>query len=732
MQLKHIKLSGFKSFVDPTKISFPTNMVGVVGPNGCGKSNVIDAVRWVLGELSAKNLRGESMVDVIFNGSENRKASGQCSIELLFDNSSAKIGGEYASFNEVSIKRVMTRDAQSDYFINNTKCRRKDVQDIFLGTGLGPSSYAIIEQGMVSKLVSAKPDELRTHIEEAAGVSKYRERRRETESRIKRTKENLSRVKDIRDEIGRLIKRLENQAKAAEKYNLLKQDKSRFELDKAILFSIEAKSNRDDLQKKLDALNRDLKIKNAESDTAQSQIDQFRTENESVLSEYEEAQKNFYSVGAEIAKREANLQNINKNEDETKLNLERVKQSYEEAKETEKNFDELSPSERAMHILESMIVTIEKFGINNDNIRDKAIELKGLLTDILNIATAQSKTLTDEYLSRQNDLENQIQEAEELKKSIEVEMKDFVSKSSDAESILISLRQKQSKFNEELRELENKKSIADLDSRSISEKITNIRVEQKTYEINLENSNKKIKEAGIDIETINFSDYENQTIEDLEEKLVDIETKIIRLGAINLAAPEEIEEESKRKDELDIQYDDLTQALNKLTAAIKKIDQETKTIFKDSFDSVNLKLKEMFPKLFGGGVAELTLTEDDSLNAGVVLMARPPGKKNSSISQLSGGEKALTALALVFAIFDLNPAPFCLLDEVDAPLDDLNTLRFINMVEEMSKTVQFIFITHNKVSMERSDFLMGVTMQEAGVSRMVSVDVNQALELAES
>ena len=311
-------------------------------------------------------------------------------------------------------------------------------------------------------------------------------------------------------------------------------------------------------------------------------------------------------------------------------------------------------------------------------------------------------------------------------------MKDFVSKSSDAESILISLRQKQSKFNEELRELENKKSIADLDSRAISEKITNIRVEQKTYEINLENSNKKIKEAGIDIETIDFSDYEDQSVKDLEEKLVDIETKIIRLGAINLAAPEEIEEESKRKDELDIQYDDLIQALDKLTAAIKKIDQETKTIFKDSFDSVNLKLKEMFPKLFGGGVAELTLTEDDSLNAGVVLMARPPGKKNSSISQLSGGEKALTALALVFAIFDLNPAPFCLLDEVDAPLDDLNTLRFINMVEEMSKTVQFIFITHNKVSMERSDFLMGVTMQEAGVSRMVSVDVNQALELAES
>ena len=732
MQLKHIKLSGFKSFVDPTKISFPTNMVGVVGPNGCGKSNVIDAVRWVLGELSAKNLRGESMVDVIFNGSEKRKASGQCSIELLFDNSSAKIGGEYASFNEVSIKRIMTRDAQSNYFINNTKCRRKDVQDIFLGTGLGPSSYAIIEQGMVSKLVSAKPDELRTHIEEAAGVSKYRERRKETESRIKRTKENLSRVKDIRDEIARLIRRLENQAKAADKYHLLKKDKAKLELDKAILFSIEAKNNRDSLQKNLDAHNRDLKIKNAECQTIQSQIDQYRTENDSILSEYETAQKNFYAVGAEIAKREANLQNINKSESETKYSLQKAKQNYEKARESEKNFDELSPSEKAMHILNDVIDIIEKYGINNDSIHEKAQKLKKLLVDILNIATAQSKSLTEEYLSRQNELEVQIEEAESLKGSIEEEMEEFVNKSSKAESVLIDLRQKQSKFNEELRDLENKKSIADLDSRSISEKITDVRVELKTYEINLENSNKKIKEAGIEIESIDFSVYEGTTFEEIEDKLIDVDAKIIKLGAINLAAPEEIAEESARKEELDEQYADLTEALDKLTAAIKKIDDETKTIFKDSFNAVNTRLKEMFPKLFGGGMAELTLNDDDALNAGVVLMARPPGKKNSSISQLSGGEKALTALALVFAIFELNPAPFCLLDEVDAPLDDLNTLRFINMVEEMSKSIQFIFITHNKVSMERSDYLMGVTMQEAGVSRMVSVDVSQALQLADS
>ena len=995
MQLNHIKLSGFKSFVDPTKISFPTNLVGVVGPNGCGKSNVIDAVRWVLGELSAKNLRGESMVDVIFNGSENRKPSGQCSIELLFDNSSGKIGGEYASFSEISIKRIMTRDAQSTYFINSTKCRRKDVQDIFLGTGLGPSSYAIIEQGMVSKLVSAKPEELRTHIEEAAGVSKYRERRRETENRIKKTKENLSRVKDIKDEIERLIRRLENQANAAEKYNLFKGEESQKQTDIAILYSLEAKNNRDKLQKNLDALNRDLKIKQAESDSKQAQIDEHRTENASVVDAYENAQKNFYSIGAEIAKHESDLHNINKSEISNNEALERAKTSYQNAIEKESSFkdlspkekelkldiaivkalnalekkstidisikpleekitqkqneldskqnvidiekreqveiteeiktlqqkkysaeadiariegalqnlnkikenakldfkkaennyteavqkeannEHLSPKEKAIHLLDSISDLLKAFGSKAESINSKLFELKELLISILKIASDQSKSYTDdflnrknqleehikatsediivkntelselkvknttinnelstklqnqsnvdekirdldgsksivsnelrglekdisdlrlelrthevnlenasvvldkagvnisnldsskyqgadlvslessldeiqkniaelgtsnlaspeEYLERQNDLIKSLSEGEIKKAEIQKIMSDLVEKSSNAESVLTDIRQKQSEFNDSLRDLENQKSIAELDLKSIGEKVTNLRLDLKTHEINLDNANAKIKESGLNIDNIDFSKYENMNINELQNSLTDIQAKIIRLGAINLAAPEEIASESKRKEELDIQYNDLTNALEKLTGAIKTIDSETKTRFQDSFDAINSRMKEVFSKLFGGGIAELALTEDDALNAGVVIMARPPGKKNSSISQLSGGEKALTALALVFAIFELNPAPFCILDEVDAPLDDLNTMRFINMVEEMSKTVQFIFITHNKVSMEKSDHLMGVTMQEAGVSRMVSVDVNQALEFAEA
>jgi chromosome segregation ATPase len=995
MQLKHIKLAGFKSFVDPTKISFPTNLVGVVGPNGCGKSNVIDAVRWVLGELSAKNLRGDSMVDVIFNGSENRKASGQCSIELLFDNSSGKIGGEYSAFNEISIKRLMNRDAQSTYYINSTKCRRKDVQDIFLGTGLGPSSYAIIEQGMVSRLVSAKPEELRTHIEEAAGVSKYRERRRETESRIKKTKENLSRVKDIKDEIERLIRRLENQANAAEKYNALKKEESENQINTAILFSLEAKNNRDQLQKNLDGLNRDLKIKQAESDTKQSQIDEYRTQNESVVDSYELAQKNFYTIGAEIAKFEADLQNISKSEasnlsslqrakdsykkalekessfkdlspkqQELKLNIaiikaldsvknkERIiekikpletdieakqldldsreetikvakdkqrianekvnelkaasfsiggniarlegsihnldkveiqankdlvsaKDSYEKALEKESNTENLSPKEKTIHLIDSISELLNNLGSSATVINEKVKELKELLMSILKIASDQSKSYTeeflkrqkeieellkrnsdekmsaeknlrelhaqqtkliddlashnatlseldsevrdldggklfvanelravekevndlrldlrtyeinlqnasqildkaevnisnlkpedyqgmdleslevsldevqkninslgsinlaspDEYLERQNELSETIKSNQDRKLKIQNSMSELVNKSSEAESVLLDIRQKQSKFNESMRDLENKKSLAELDLKSISEKVTNVRLDLKTYEINLENANTKIKEAGLKIEEIDYSKYEGLNTKDLQDRLAEIQAKIIRLGAINLAAPEEIAQESKRKEELDIQYEDLTQALDKLSGAIKTIDAETKTRFQDSFDAINARMKEVFTKLFGGGYAELALTEGDALNAGVVIMARPPGKKNSSISQLSGGEKALTALALVFGIFELNPAPFCILDEVDAPLDDLNTMRFINMVEEMSKTVQFIFITHNKVSMEKSDHLMGVTMQEAGVSRMVTVDVNQALEFAEA
>jgi len=995
MQLKHIKLAGFKSFVDPTRISFPTNMVAVVGPNGCGKSNIIDAVRWVLGELSAKNLRGDSMSDVIFNGSDLRKPSGQCSIELLFDNSMGKLGGEYAKYNEISIKRLMTRDGQSNYSINNTSCRRKDVQDIFLGTGLGPRSYAIIEQGMVSKIVSAKPEEMRTFIEEAAGISKYKERRKETEQRIKKTKENLSRVLDIRDEIKRLINRLQNQANAAEKYKKFQIEEKDLKLNISILNSLSAKAQKDKLSSQIASLANQITVKSAEVETQQSTIDQIRTEHSSVLSAFEIAQKNFYSIGADIARYEANIQNLNKTESQTKADLatakesysraiekessfdtlnpkenelklniailkalqaneqkqkleiqiydlessillksdevqkhqgtiekikndhaslsasfdeaqstfssistdiarqeanlqnlekleaqslsdlERAKVSYQAALEKESNQENLSPKEKAMNLLDNILESLGNLGSNGDSIKSKALELKAALTSILKIASDQSKSMTDEYLQRQNRLEETllqtaekksqiekelvlfsakkvesegsldsykskksevnelIRKSEELKSGSSIELRslesqknnlkldlrtfevnlenasiilekaevkiseinpsDFASldlanlenslaviqssisalssinlaapdeylsrqnnltellqqtelkkneanqelailiqKSASAEGELNTIRQKQSKVDESIRDNENKKSIASLDLRALEEQSNNLKLDFRTFEVNLDNASQALTRAGLAIGDINPEEFKDMDISNLEQSLAGVQAKIISLGAINLAAPDEIAEESQRMEELDAQLEDLNEALEKLQGAIKKIDAESKLKFDESFHAVNSKIQEIFPKLFGGGRAALELLEGDSLNSGITLTAQPPGKKNATISQLSGGEKAMTALSLVFALFELNPAPFCLLDEVDAPLDDLNATRFVAMVEEMSDRVQFIFITHNKISMEKSDHLMGVTMQEAGVSRVVSVDVKEALKLAAS
>ena len=995
MQLKHIKLAGFKSFVDPTRISFPTNMVAVVGPNGCGKSNVIDAVRWVLGELSAKNLRGDSMSDVIFNGSDLRKPSGQCSIELLFDNSMGKLGGEYAKYNEISIKRLMTRDGQSNYSINNTSCRRKDVQDIFLGTGLGPRSYAIIEQGMVSKIVSAKPEEMRTFIEEAAGISKYKERRKETEQRIKKTKENLSRVLDIRDEIKRLINRLQNQANAAEKYKKFQVEEKDLKLNISILNSLSAKAQKDKLSSQISSLANQITVKSAEVETQQSTIDQIRTEHSSVLSAFEIAQKNFYSIGADIARYEANIQNLNKTESQTKADLATAKESYSRAIEKESSFDtlnpkenelklniailkalqaneqkqkleiqindlessillksdevqkhqgtiekikndhaslsasfdeaqssfssistdiarqeanlqnlekleaqslsdldrakasyqaalekesnqeNLSPKEKAMNLLDNILESLGNLGSNGDSIKSKALELKAALTSILKIASDQSKSMTDEYLQRQNRLEETllqtaekksqiekelvlfsakkvesegsldsykskksevnelIRKSEELKSGSSIELRslesqknnlkldlrtfevnlenasiilekaevkiseinpsDFASldlanlesslaeiqssisalssinlaapdeylsrqnnltellqqtelkkneadqelailiqKSASAEGKLNTIRQKQSKVDESIRDTENKKSIAALDLRALEEQSNNLKLDFRTFEVNLDNASQALTRAGLVIGDINPEEFKDMDISNLEQSLAGVQAKIISLGAINLAAPDEIAEESQRMEELDAQLEDLNEALEKLQGAIKKIDAESKLKFDESFNAVNSKIQEIFPKLFGGGRAALELLEGDSLNSGITLTAQPPGKKNATISQLSGGEKAMTALSLVFALFELNPAPFCLLDEVDAPLDDLNATRFVAMVEEMSDRVQFIFITHNKISMEKSDHLMGVTMQEAGVSRVVSVDVKEALKLAAS
>ena len=1167
MRLKCIKLAGFKSFVDPTTVNFPSNLCAVVGPNGCGKSNIIDAVRWVMGESSAKNLRGENMTDVIFNGSSGRKPVGQASIELVFDNSDGTLLGEYAAFTEISIKRKVSRDGDNSYYLNGTKCRRRDITDIFLGTGLGPRSYAIIEQGMISKLIEAKPEDLRVYIEEAAGISKYKERRRDTESRMRRTQENLERLTDIRDELERQLARLQRQAQAAEKYAEYKKEER---LLKAQLQAL--KFQQLDLQAKAKQAGiRDLELRMESFVTDQvnkdTQIEKYRSQYTELGDKFNEVQGRYYAIGAEIARLEQSIQHASERARQLQADLDQTSRDSKEAEENllidtqkteawEEELLELEPelelvkaaeetsgeslidAEEAMQrwqndwdsfnqraaeprqraevqqsriqhleqVQQRLLQRIEKLreekanlqdgsddeSINelteqlaeldlvadekrmqldafveqldstrNDNNRfvneldqarsqlqkmrgrhaslealqqaamgeknkavtqwlaqndltnkprlaesisvadgwDKALETvlgnalqavcvdqvdavtgllenltqgelvlfdtnakapsapttkasllsakvtaswdaQGLLAGIyiaddLTAALALRKQLsanesvitrdgiwlsphwvrvtrdTDassgviarrqeleelaaaiasaeesietisaqledgratikrleqdrETLRRQVDEENrkygelrsqlsakqvrieqmnmrreradnEIREAREqmeqeaehlsearmiLSEAIEMmeqdtdlresllqqrddirtgldtarqrarhdkdkaheiamcyqsvktqldsirlgigrlreqtsrlqerreqllasiadnrdpveeyklELEASLSKRLSVEASLTEARRALETVEHELRNSEQARNRAEQEVQAVRAHLEQERLAAQMFEVQRAGIVEQLQEEELNLDIILAEMPEGTEVKPLEEELESLAGKISRLGPINLAAIDEYKTESERKNYLDAQNADLIEALETLENAIKRIDRETRTRFKETFDQVNKSLQELFPKVFGGGHAYLELTGEELLDTGITIMARPPGKRNSTIHLLSGGEKALTAIALVFSIFRLNPAPFCMLDEVDAPLDDANVGRYARMVEEMSAQVQFIYITHNKNAMEMAHQLLGVTMHEPGVSRLVTVDVDEAAELA--
>ena len=821
MRLNSIKLSGFKSFVDPTTVTFPSSMSCIVGPNGCGKSNVIDAVRWVLGESSAKNLRSDSMTDVVFNGSSSRKPVSKASVELFFDNKEGRIGGEFSSYNEISVRRSLELDGQSNYYLNGTSCRKKDITDVFLGTGLGPRSYAIIEQGMISQLVSAKPEEMRGYIEEVAGISRYLERKKETESRIKRTKENLSRLEDLREEISRLLFKLQRQAKAAEKYHELRKDENKAQL--MLLGSQWRDVSRVLESKEKEVKDQELKVEeiNSEKNTSDSEIIKLRAQQIELQTELDKVQQEFYSFGADISRteQEISLKKDRLNEIEEKLstnaiqidsrkneltNLQQSKSTaasqladIESELQTIKSSDDvkinnaeaeriegswlvfITNTRKLLSKFKETALSIELKIKNNESTQDQLSEINAIIEEIetlekeperltkstqdfLSNASEDAKQerinlidKTDKYAGLQAKLasinsedahiNNKLKEIEKDNLDLEQESKDLQKPIEEIQKKLDELLSDRLKVEQKL--LESRKSIEECNASihaierekiekeqaaiKLRELLENLRLERQASKIEQNNIEKKVSELGGDLLKIQ-QDLEDKDVAEYAAELESIELKISRLGAINLAAMEEYDQESKRKELLDEQHNELMEALETLEKAITKIDKETRTTFKDTFDKLNNSLAQSFPKLFGGGHAELIMLGDDLLTCGIGISARPPGKKNASVSQLSGGEKALTAIATVFAFFELNPAPFCLLDEVDAPLDDLNTMRFIDLVDEMSQRVQFVYITHNKISMEKSKHLMGVTMQEPGVSRMVAVDVDQAVEMAAS
>ncbi|MEC8859388.1 MAG: chromosome segregation protein SMC [Pseudomonadota bacterium] len=1178
MRLKSIKLAGFKSFVDPTTVNFPSNLCAVVGPNGCGKSNIIDAVRWVMGESSAKNLRGENMTDVIFNGSGGRKPVGQASIELVFDNSDNRIKGEYAQFSEISIKRKVTRDGQNVYMLNGTKCRRRDITDIFLGTGLGPRSYSIIEQGMVSRLIESKPEELRIFIEEAAGISKYKERRRDTENRIKRTRENLERLTDIREELDRQLQHLHRQAQAAEKY---KEYKAQERDLNAQYNAIRWRALNDEVESKQTVI-KDLELQIeaviAEQRALDAQHEQLLLNQTDLNDKLSEVQGRYYSIGGDIARIEQSIEHHIERMKQLRADLDDNRRNFsdsqaemdvdvqkmdtlqdeldglapelemaestaeesaiqlEEAEERMQNWqhewdtfsqrseeprqtaeveqsriqqlekivergierrarlkeeretlgenpeqdaiDELSMQlaqmedtldaeqarnsdlagsieqerGRGQQLSQSLDQTrseLQKYkgqfaslealqqaalGQKNDKLNkwldqrglsqrprlgelvrvaegwEKAVEavlgdtlqavcvedlggalgtlaetlpnvtligdgalapspsrlsgdgakapspdnaaasliskisgkidvgplLTGILAvDTLEQAMAQRASLRDEQsivtrdgvwlgrnwirvrktvdasegllarkgemarlseqmeelqarvddlveqqqqsrdalrdleaqredvqrqiaqLSREySDLKSRLSakimkeeqtnqrrqrvqhELEELQKQLEFEqdnitqsrerlqaaldtmeqdverreqllqqrddlrqtldqvrqkarhdkdhhhqinmraqllnsqissLKDTMARMSTQvqrsreriESIerqlsesdsplegkraeLEELLQKRLEVEEQmntakaaaddnehqLRAMEQQRAGFERQAAGLREKLMENRLKTEGDLVKREALSEQLREARYDLDTVLANLPEDLSASGCEQELEALGQRISRLGAINLAAIEEYQQQSERKVYLDAQNEDLEKALLTLENAIRKIDRETRTRFKETFDKINAGLQELFPKVFGGGHAYLDMTGDDLLDTGVAIMARPPGKRNSTIHLLSGGEKAMTAIALVFSIFRLNPSPFCMLDEVDAPLDDANVGRYSRLVKEMSDTVQFVFITHNKLTMETANQLLGVTMHEPGVSRIVAVDIEEAAELA--
>ncbi len=1162
MRLTKIKLAGFKSFVDSTEFLMPSNLIGVVGPNGCGKSNIIDAVRWVMGETSAKMLRGASMTDVIFSGSSARKPVGTAMVELIFDNSDGQVKGEFAKYTEISVKRQVSRDGQSKYYLNRTKCRKKDITDLFLGTGLGPRSYAIIEQGMISRIVESKPEELRSYIEEAAGISKYRERRRETERRIKHTRENLERLDDLRAEVGKHINKLKRQAKNAEKYTGLKDqyrvievellslqwqqwqnqtiksnkivtefdlaleeiktgligsetqiDKQRIthhllqdkgnkvqeqlyvintEIGKIEQFISHTKSLSERLQQELADAEETLKVNQQQLSVDQKDLLNNQQELEKIIPELDRAEEQvkdkqlaFSSLEDELLEWQTNWNNLvshisEKNRivevEQTKISSldnqlirqsDRLKALKEEsstviAKPISEELEELRLKQEEQNLIqEEKLVKLEEtkerqelqkqksrigqeklnqiqselhqakgrrgslqalqqaaMADDNEEIQEwfqnnnlnnagklsqlievetgweKAVETalgdqlqalvpnekvslencllewkygnlsmvennkgtikpaKGTLSEMVNgpdviyewfnsifitesMATALknrnklalgqssvtsegiligknwSKTIAGEneggFLLRQKELKeleskighfdlliestiNEIEtcrtevnnlemqkeqlqldvnmghrrvselnatisskkhkieqielrniqintESEQLQVQIEIDeasvkkargeleeaieiakeledqkhqqersQQDMVaskelakqnlsqsssfyyqqklliqsleSKTNSAKhgiqrleqqcqrleqrkenllkqlsqdsspledkqnelDVLLNKRIETEKYRDQLRQetqacqveleqLDRQRSDHNATIEHARNKLENAKLEQQSNNMKAESYEEQISDKGFVAKEVIASIQEGQNTDYKQNELERLERGITRLEPVNLAAISEFEEESERKEYLDSQNDDLVEALETLEKAINKIDKETRTLFKDTFEAINTNIKILFPKLFGGGHCFLELTSDDLLTTGVSIMARPPGKRISNIQLLSGGEKALTAVAMVFSIFNLNPAPFCMLDEVDAPLDDANVGRFSKMVAEMSEKVQFLFVTHNKVTMEIANQLNGVTMREPGVSRLVSVDLAEATSM---
>ena len=646
MRLNSIKLSGFKSFVDPTSVTFPSSMSCIVGPNGCGKSNVIDAVRWVLGESSAKNLRSDSMTDVVFNGSSSRKPVSKASVELFFDNKEGRIGGEFSSYSEISVRRSLELDGQSNYYLNGTSCRKKDITDVFLGTGLGPRSYAIIEQGMISQLVSAKPEEMRGYIEEVAGISRYLERKKETESRIKRTKENLSRLEDLREEISRLLYKLQRQAKAAEKYHELRKDETKAQL--MLLGSKWRDVSSLLVAKEKEVKDQELKVDeiNSQKNTSDSEIIKLRAKQIELQTALDKVQQEFYSFGADISRteqeislkkdrvneiaekistnkiqidtRNREIEKLSENKSSAQLEISAIENELKSLKENTDGPDTaeaekieglwlifITETKDILNNIVNSIGSIKSKLSNNDSVDDDLREIESLQNDLKKLETEPNKLtkLTQDFLinasegakqqrinliektdkyaelqaklasmnSEDSHISTKLQDLTQENRDLEEESKELTQPINEIQEKLDQLLSDRLKVEENL--LESRKAIEECNASihkierekiekeqaaiTLRELLENLRLERQASKIEQNNIEKQVEELEGDLSKIKNELVDDKSVEGYSADLEAIELKISRLGAINLAAMEEYDQESKRKELLDEQHNEL-------------------------------------------------------------------------------------------------------------------------------------------------------------------------------
>ena len=807
MKFKEIEVSGFKSFADKTNFYFEKGLTGIVGPNGCGKSNVLEALRWVMGETSAKSLRGSGMEDVIFNGTSNRPSKNICEVSIKLENNDDVV--QFKGIPEIEIKRKLEKDKGSKYYINGKEVRAKDVQIVFADLSTGPHSPSMVSQGRVGALITAKPTDRRAILEEAAGIAGLHARRHEAELRLNAAENNLKKADDLMKQTENQLKNLVKQAEEASKYKEISDEIRRYEAAIIFLNSIQVEKEIEENKDKLNEFEDEISAVNIEKNFNENEIEKLKTEIQPINIKSNELSSNLQKLKIEFDQ-------INKDEERVKIEIEKIKKDIKltysdisrekeiianstnneerlikernDIAEVEKNYyeiekaatddykDSLNQLNKAKEALKSFFNKLINIVKNKEEINEDTIQQE-FKKEFENIENHQEKyasrfgkydLVKQEAIKRKerlNNIDKEIQNWRDLKEN-------STNKLSELKEKVNSLENGLEKEEDKPRQIAEKRGSYQQNIKNIEEDIEGIKSnliikESKIDELNLalkkinestlqktefrvrsqtiiEGLRSKLKELqqkclidfNIDLNGIaDFSKIENLnqlSIEDAQNHLDLLKKSRESMGAVNLRADNETKELQDKIDKMMNDRKDLVHGLQKLKSSINDLNQKGRERLLDAFEKVNRKFNDVYTKLFAGGNARLELIEsDDPLEAGLELLVSPPGKKLQSITLLSGGEQALTALALIFAVFLINPAPICVLDEVDAPLDDANVTRFNGLVEELTRLTdtKFVIITHHALTMSKMNRLYGVTMAERGVSQLVAVNLDRAEEL---